>query len=462
MFCAKCGAVLADDAKKCNKCGAPVRIRPDREDKVVKKKKNARSKTRPESGDHNMPSQEAVENSLQEEVLMDPVFYKEAGGDVDVDAIIKIARGEEKTDRLPKKEEDDRPTIMLADPDLDMDTYLANLPLMERARRSFFASQHRFEEAADERRMRRHLEKAERHFEAKEAAARKAEAERAARAARAKEEAERKAQAARERAEAQRAARAARERAEAERKARIAREKEEAERAAQIARERAEAERAERAARERAEAERAAQLAREKAEAERAARMAIEKAEAERAAQAARERAEAERAAQAARERAEAERAAQAARERAEAERAARAARERAEAERAAEAARRRDEMERAARETPEALYDENRQLEEMRRLRRYRNNKPDQIDEFLGRFALSKEAAVRIVTLFLIAVLAMIYVLGRGNSSSSADPSYIEDGGTDVEPVEGQGVDESQDSDGSEVPTGGGDFQSN
>ena len=28
MYCAKCGAVLAEDAKKCDRCGAPVRIRP--------------------------------------------------------------------------------------------------------------------------------------------------------------------------------------------------------------------------------------------------------------------------------------------------------------------------------------------------------------------------------------------------------------------------------------------------
>ena len=40
-------------------------------------------------------TQEDVENSLREETFMDPVFFKEAGGDVDVEAIIKIARGEE-------------------------------------------------------------------------------------------------------------------------------------------------------------------------------------------------------------------------------------------------------------------------------------------------------------------------------------------------------------------------------
>ena len=39
MFCAKCGAVLADDARKCDQCGAPVRIRPGHEAAVEKKAK---------------------------------------------------------------------------------------------------------------------------------------------------------------------------------------------------------------------------------------------------------------------------------------------------------------------------------------------------------------------------------------------------------------------------------------
>ena len=36
MFCSKCGARLADGAKKCDKCGAPVRVRSAAESKKEK------------------------------------------------------------------------------------------------------------------------------------------------------------------------------------------------------------------------------------------------------------------------------------------------------------------------------------------------------------------------------------------------------------------------------------------
>ena len=105
------------------------------------------------------------------------------------------------------------------------------------------------------------------------------------------------------------------------------------------------------------------------------------------------------------------------------------------------------------------------RRLEQMRRQRRYRENKPDRIDVFLGRYGLTKEVGVRIVTLFLIAILSIIYVMGRGSGpSASTDPSYAGEGmtggGSSIEQDAGTApVDGSEET---EVPTGGGDFQSN
>ncbi|MBQ2642059.1 MAG: hypothetical protein IJG15_08690 [Lachnospiraceae bacterium] len=54
-------------------------------------------------------------------------------------------------------------------------------------------------------------------------------------------------------------------------------------------------------------------------------------------------------------------------------------------------------------------------QIEDARLLKRYREDMPDQIDETLGRYGLSKDAAVRLGTLLLIVILSVIYVAGRG-----------------------------------------------
>lgn len=136
MFCAKCGAVLADDARKCDQCGAPVRIRPGHEAAVEKKaKKGGRTVSAPVK--KNLPLEDAAETGAEAETLRDPVFYEEADQDVDVDAIIKIARGEEPDygGKADTKEsfsapEDDE------EPELDMDTYLAGMPLIQKIRRS--------------------------------------------------------------------------------------------------------------------------------------------------------------------------------------------------------------------------------------------------------------------------------------------------------------------------------------
>jgi hypothetical protein len=102
-----------------------------------------------------------------------------------------------------------------------------------------------------------------------------------------------------------------------------------------------------------------------------------------------------------------------------------------------------------------------------MRRQRRRRANKPDRLDEFLSRYGLTKEMSVRIATLFLIAVLSVIYVLGRGSSGASSDTSYAGEGMTGSEITQDQGVDgtqtdPSQGGEQTELPTGGGDFQNN
>ena len=107
------------------------------------------------------------------------------------------------------------------------------------------------------------------------------------------------------------------------------------------------------------------------------------------------------------------------------------------------------------------------RSIEEMRRQRRRRMNKPDRIDGFLSRYGLTKEMSVRIATLFLIAILSVIYVLGRGSSNVSSDTSYAGEGMTGSEITQDQGADgrqtePAQGGDQTDLPTGGGDFQNN
>ena len=525
MFCAKCGAVIAENAVKCDQCGAPVRIRPVQASKSAGKipdpkaeqplksgrssktsKSDHSSKSSRSSGtgkkgrkpvhnaeEANMPSREAVEKSLQEDSFMDPVFFEEAGGNVDVEAIKRIARGEIPDDG--DLNEDDRPTAVISSREQDMEAYLETLSLIEKARRFFSESHHRRQEAADERNMRKHIERAEKHFAAEEAERKKAEEARAEAIRRSQEE---KARAQKEEARRAEAARLQEEKARAQ--------KEEAELTETV-----------RLQKEEAELTETVRLQKEKAGSEEpvvkpaADRFegAIRKEEQERA-----ERIEA-----AARQREMAgkdvlrrennhggaeiirlqgrERPGvirvqdrdynETVRLQEEEARAARAEAERAEAARLQEQARAQkaeaghhkesiiqgqktsaDSMFRhdAGPEQRQAeLAGRERRLEQMRRQRRYRENKPDRIDVFLGRYGLTKEVGVRIVTLFLIAILSIIYVMGRGSGpSASTDPSYAGEGmtggGSSIEQDAGTApVDGSEET---EVPTGGGDFQSN
>ena len=473
MFCAKCGAVLADDARKCDQCGAPVRIRPGHEAAVEKKaKKGGRTVSAPVK--KNLSLEDAAETGAEAETLRDPVFYEEADRDVDVDAIIKIARGEEPDygGKADTKEsfsapEDDE------EPELDMDTYLAGMPLIQKIRRSISMRHHRREEAADQRRMNRQLERALHHFAEEEKDQQKAE-ELRAEAARLREaekvrrrEAER-AEAARRQQEKVRAEKAAVERAEAARrqqeKARTekARAKKAAAEHEEAARLRQEKTHAEKAAAERAET---VLLQEEKAGAVKAAEKSAEavilqeeKADtvktAEKSAEAAalQEKAGSGRKAHASEKAADQE--LKPASEKV-ADQEVKPASEKAAESRnktAAVTTRRLNYAE---------LTPEERRIEKARRLRKFQENQPDSMDEFLGRYGMTKDAAVRIATLFLIALLSIIYVMGRGSGTSVTDAPVAGDSitGTTAAPGQEEGGMPAEESGEIQVPTGGGEF---
>ena len=468
MFCAKCGAVLADDARKCDQCGAPVRIRPGHEAAVEKKaKKGGRTVSAPVK--KNLSLEDAAETGAEAETLRDPVFYEEADRDVDVDAIIKIARGEEPDygGKADTKEsfsapEDDE------EPELDMDTYLAGMPLIQKIRRSISMRHHRREEAADQRRMNRQLERALHHFAEEEKDQQKAE-ELRAEAARLREaekvrrrEAER-AEAARRQQEKVRAEKAAAERAEA---ARRQQEKARAEKAAaeheEAARLRQEKTHAEKAAAERAET---VLLQEEKAGAVKAAEKSAEavilqeeKADTVKTAEKSAEAAALQEKAGSGREAHAAEKAAdqelKPASEKA-ADQEVKPASEKATESRnktAAVTTRRLNYAE---------LTPEERRIEKARRLRKFQENQPDSMDEFLGRYGMTKDAAVRIATLFLIALLSIIYVMGRGSGTSVTDAPVAGDSitGTTAAPGQEEGGMPAEESGEIQVPTGGGEF---
>ena len=97
MYCAKCGAFLADDARVCSSCGKPVRIRP------------AAGIPAGEKTDRTDRHSRGAENRQQitdDEQIMDPVYFEDAEGNPDVESIIRMARGEtiqEPEDRIPEK-----------------------------------------------------------------------------------------------------------------------------------------------------------------------------------------------------------------------------------------------------------------------------------------------------------------------------------------------------------------------
>ena len=466
MFCSKCGARLADGAKKCDKCGAPVRVRSAAESK---KEKDAAFDYAPRD--------------------------------------LRKSQKQEETGNLPPVE--DGP----GGPAREKISYGAVTPL-EKVTRRITRARHNLEERLEEDRMRRHIERAAKHYEAlgaeptpilkaykppkkaesgksgsaanvaKKAAA-SAAAGRAAEAAIEEQiarEREKKVRANQEARELT-ARRAAEAEASAEKEAvrRAAEAKASAEWETERETARIEQEAAGRAAEEkaRAEQEAAGRAAEAKVSEERetarieqeaAGRAAEEKARAEQEAAriAAEEKARAEQEAAAARrateEKARAEQDAAAARKAAED----KARQEREEAERlAAQALIARKEREARARQSRElshrVLSEEEKQVQEARRIRRYYEEEPDGIDLFLGKFGLTKEAGVKLATLFLVAILSIIYVMGRGKAPAESGSPQAGEGMTGTQfsvSPESESTDGDNPFDNSDLPTGGGDFE--
>lgn len=542
MYCAKCGAVLAEDAKKCDRCGAPVRIRPAAADH------NRRADDSVHTGKKTRPAGKA-EDHLPENTMntvMDPVNLKKTGS-LDVETILKIVHEEEaeadvasereaaaspkspensgrsgsgknskpsrkntnrkasgrtasekqtesaahaepvkraesvkhaeperhreaeknaepaKRQEMEKRSKKEEPA-MIADPDLDMPTYLATLPLLVKLRRKIMASAHAREEAADARRMAGHIARASRYYENLEAPKTKGSSSKSlsGNLTSAVKEKQQQIRAGQE------AARAARE------KEKQIRAEQEAEKAARRREEQLQAEQ-EKAARleakreqEAAAREREAQL---KAEQEKAAaaraKEAQLKAEQEKTVKAGRDENPARQDLETA------EAVHEAVHEEEEklpgqetgAGQSAAAAAETSQESRIAEkeAARVKWILEETTRKAAlqKRKSEEERRLDEARRLRRLKEDETDSMDHFLGKYGLTKDTAVKLATLFLIAVLSLIYMFGRGGHTSSgsgySQPSEGMTGAPAATDTAGEaGMQDFE----QEVPTGGGDFQ--
>ena len=441
MFCSKCGARLADGAKKCDKCGAPVRVRSAA---VSKKEKDA------------------------------DAAFDYAPRD------LRKSQRQEETGNLPPVEEGP------GGPVREKVSYGAVTPL-EKVTRRIAIARHNLEERLEEDRMRRHIERAARHYEALGAEPtpilkaykppKKAESGKsgsaanvpkkaavAAAAGTAAEAAAIEGQIAREREKKVRANQEAREltaRRAAEAKASAEREaaRIEQEAAGRAAEEKALAE--QEAARRAAEAKASAERETARIEQEAAGRTAEERALAEQEQEAARRAAEAKASAERETARAEQEAARRAAEEEA------KARQEREEAERlAAQAliARKEREARRKSREfSQRVLSEEEKQVQEARRIRRYYEEEPDGMDLFLGKFGLTKEAGVKLATLFLVVILSVIYVMGRGKAPAESGSPQAGEGMTGTQfsvSPESESTDGDSPFDNSDLPTGGGDFE--
>ena len=368
-----------------------------------------------------------------------------------------------KRQEIEKRSKKEEPA-MIADPDLDMPTYLATLPLLVKLRRKIMASAHAREEAADARRMAGHIARASRYYENLEAPKTKGSSSKSlsGNLTSAVKEKQQQIRAGQE------AARAARE------KEKQIRAEQEAEKAARRREEQLQAEQ-EKAARleakreqEAAAREREAQL---KAEQEKAAaaraKEAQLKAEQEKTVKAGRDENPARQDLETA------EAVHEAVHEEEEklpgqetgAGQAAAAAAETSQESRIAEkeAARVKWILEETTRKAAlqKRKSEEERRLDEARRLRRLKEDETDSMDHFLGKYGLTKDTAVKLATLFLIAVLSLIYMFGRGGHTSSgsgySQPSEGMTGAPAATDTAGEaGMQDFE----QEVPTGGGDFQ--
>ncbi|MDO4417486.1 MAG: zinc-ribbon domain-containing protein [Eubacteriales bacterium] len=406
MFCAKCGASLKDDAMQCDKCGAPVRIRPAAETREeefsafsVPDEKALESRL-PDAKDRNGRKHKKKKGrSGSEDTFRDPVYYEDVTDELDVGEILRIVRGQEGSaeagaDSSYETGEDDFDSEDRYGGDLD-DLEDVPLPLMERIRRRLAEAHHVRAEADDEKAMARHLARAEKYYDLQESMAdqlrreraRKAEELRLRRIRQDEEWHEQKwfEEALRKELEEERAAQRAQEnRLEEERKARI-------EENARIEQERKVRE------------EENARLEQERkaARAEESARLEEEK--------------------------------------------------------KAYSSGTRAYAGQTETVSAGEEAY--LRKVRAARARRRAQEDAQDGFDRFLGKYGLTKEIAVRIATLFLIALLSMIYVLGRGGSTANAG-SLPADGMTGVPALAEPDAEGGEAEEESAVPTGGGDFQ--
>ncbi|MDO5486486.1 MAG: hypothetical protein Q4F51_09235, partial [Sarcina sp.] len=97
--------------------------------------------------------------------------------------------------------------------------------------------------------------------------------------------------------------------------------------------------------------------------------------------------------------------------------------------------------------------------IEAARRLRRYNDAELEEINAAFGLFGLNRAMTVRLATFFLIVVLSVIYVIGRGNNPEdiqSAPAGTVSEDAVSPDKEEGtQKIESTEDS----VPTGGGEF---
>ena len=200
MFCGKCGARLPEDAVACDKCGAPVRIRPEAAEYMENKEKTSGKTSEKTSGKTSEKTTEGGQSATSRKVKNNgrkngnssgshrkkhrhPEGNKTSRGQENRNAENhtrrkKQAPAEEheqpRRRTVPAAEEPARrqpapkpvKTALVERPVYeDMDAYLASLPMQEQLRRRIAQIRHRREEAAEARRMQTHLDRAARYYE---------------------------------------------------------------------------------------------------------------------------------------------------------------------------------------------------------------------------------------------------------------------------------------------------------
>ena len=97
--------------------------------------------------------------------------------------------------------------------------------------------------------------------------------------------------------------------------------------------------------------------------------------------------------------------------------------------------------------------------IEAARRLRRYNDAELEEINAAFGLFGLNRAMTVRLATFFLIVVLSVIYVIGRGNNPEdiqSAPAGTVSEDAVSPDKEEGT---QKKEGTADSVPTGGGEF---